>query len=176
MGTAVFCREAMVARREEEGRRWAEVAGVWDVGEDSTRRGRRVAAMAVRGKRARVPATESQRIRFQGSARSGREGHQREKESDDWWSLTRFYWAGLLGLANPARDRRFYWAARQNSPKFLACPPLVGQLEVAVAVVKHGGGRELCRVKGGVLVGETETEAGPIRRCARPIVYLVGKN
>jgi hypothetical protein len=46
MGTAVFCREAMVARREE-GRRWAEVAGVWDVGEDSTRRGRRVAAMSV---------------------------------------------------------------------------------------------------------------------------------
>jgi hypothetical protein len=77
MGTAVFCREAMVARREEEGRRWAEVAGVWDVGEDSTRRGRRVAAMAVRGKRARVPATESQRIRFQGSARSGRERERR---------------------------------------------------------------------------------------------------
>jgi hypothetical protein len=49
----------------------------------------------------------------------------------------------------------------------------VGQLEVAV--VKHGGGRERCRVKGGVLVGETETVAGPIRRCARPIVYLVGK-
>jgi hypothetical protein len=82
--------------------------------------------LLTRGPRARVSATESQRI-----------GTEKERDNDvadwsHWWFLTRVYWVGL-GLANPARDRRFHWVTRQYSPAFQ-------KPTAAVAHADDGGG------------------------------------